>query len=257
MTAPVLEISNLETFYGPVMALRGVSLQVPKGQIATILGANGAGKSTLLKTVSGVMEPRKGEILLDGEAIHGREPDAIVRAGIAHVPEGREVFPFLTVAENLLMGAFSRHDPATVRGDLDTVYDFFPALKERRGQPAGTLSGGQQQMLAIGRGLMARPKIMLLDEPSLGLSPILIGEIFSIITRLNAEMGVTMLLVEQNAHAALNVAGHGYVLEIGRIVMDGEAGRLLESEDIREFYLGMGGETQRGPKRWKRRKTWR
>ena len=257
MTAPVLEISNLETFYGPVMALRGVSLQVPKGQIATILGANGAGKSTLLKTVSGVMEPRKGEILLDGEAIHGREPDAIVRAGIAHVPEGREVFPFLTVAENLLMGAFSRHDPATARGDLDTVYDYFPALGERRGQPAGTLSGGQQQMLAIGRGLMARPKIMLLDEPSLGLSPILIGEIFSIITRLNAEMGVTMLLVEQNAHAALNVAGHGYVLEIGRIVMDGEAGRLLESEDIREFYLGMGGETQRGPKRWKRRKTWR
>ncbi len=257
MTNTVLEINNLETFYGPIMALRGVSLKVQEGQIATILGANGAGKSTLLKTISGVMDPEKGDILLDGKPIQRQDPDRIVRSGIAHVPEGREVFPFLTVAENLNMGAYTRKDTAGIASDIEMVYDYFPILGERRDQQAGTLSGGQQQMLAIGRGLMTKPRVMLLDEPSLGLSPLLIKEIFTIIRRLNKEMGVTMMLVEQNANVALNVADFGYVLEIGRIVMAGEADKLLASEDIQEFYLGVTGETQRAQKRWKRRKTWR
>lgn len=257
MSRAVLEINNLETFYGPIMALRGVSLAVEEGQIVTILGANGAGKSTLLKTVSGVMDPEKGEILLDGQPIQKRDPAKIVRAGVAHVPEGREVFPFLSVAENLMMGAYTRSDTAEIKRDQEMVYDYFPILGERRDQQAGTMSGGQQQMLAIGRGLMARPRVMLLDEPSLGLSPLLIKEIFAIIRRLNAEQGVTMMLVEQNASVALNVADFGYVLEIGRIVMAGEADKLQGSEDIQEFYLGVTGDTQRGQKRWKRRKTWR
>jgi branched-chain amino acid transport system ATP-binding protein len=257
MSTPVLEIRNLETFYGPIMALRGVSLDVNEGQIVTILGANGAGKSTLLKTISGVMDPEKGEIRLDGRPIQKQDPDKIVRSGIAHVPEGREVFPFLTVAENLMMGAYTRNDSDGIREDMETVYKYFPILRERRDQQAGTLSGGQQQMLAIGRGLMTKPRVMLLDEPSLGLSPLLIKEIFGIVRRLNREMGVTMILVEQNANAALKMADYGYVLEIGRIVMAGEAKKLQESEDIQEFYLGVTGDTQRGQKRWKRRKTWR
>ena len=257
MSRPVLEINNLETFYGPIMALRGVSLKVSEGQIVTILGANGAGKSTLLKTISGVMDPEKGEVLLDGAPIQKQDPDRIVRAGVAHVPEGREVFPFLTVAENLAMGAYTRSDHAEIRRDTDIVYQYFPILSERRNQQAGTLSGGQQQMLAIGRGLMTKPRVMLLDEPSLGLSPLLIKEIFTIIRRLNKEMGVTMMLVEQNANVALNVADYGYVLEIGRIVMADEANKLQASEDIQEFYLGVTGDSQRGQKRWKRRKTWR
>jgi branched-chain amino acid transport system ATP-binding protein len=255
-TEIVLEVRNVETFYGAVMALRGVSLEVHRGDIVTILGANGAGKSTLLKTISGVMEPEKGQILLNGEEIQGMEPDRIVARGVAHVPEGREVFPFLTVEENLRMGAYVRRD-GEIERDLDMVYRYFPILKERVRQQAGYLSGGQQQMLAIGRGLMARPKILLLDEPSLGLSPILIREIFGIIRRLNDEQGVTMMLVEQNAHVALETADFGYVLELGRIVMAGEASRLQQSEDVQEFYLGVQGATQRGQKRWKRRKTWR
>lgn len=254
--SPVLEVRNVETFYGPIMAIRGVSLEVPKGKIVTILGANGAGKTTLLKTVSGVMDPEKGQILLNGEEIQGREPDQIVREGVAHVPEGREVFPFLSVEDNLMMGAFTRTDDE-IASDIQMVFDYFPVLLERRNQAAGTLSGGQQQMLAMGRGLMARPQILLLDEPSLGLSPILVQEIFSIVKRLNEEQSVTMMLVEQNARVALNAAHFGYVLELGRIVMAGEAQKLLASEDIQEFYLGVQGETQRGQKRWKRRKTWR
>ena len=254
--SPVLEVRNVETFYGPIMAIRGVSLEVPEGQIVTILGANGAGKTTLLKTVSGVMDPEKGQILLNGEEIQGREPDQIVREGVAHVPEGREVFPFLSVEDNLMMGAFTRTDDE-ITSDIQMVFDYFPVLLERRNQAAGTLSGGQQQMLAMGRGLMARPQILLLDEPSLGLSPILVQEIFSIVKRLNEEQSVTMMLVEQNARVALNAAHFGYVLELGRIVMAGEAQKLLASEDIQEFYLGVQGETQRGQKRWKRRKTWR
>ncbi len=253
---PVLEVRNVETFYGAVMAIRGVSLEVHQGQIVTILGANGAGKTTLLKTISGVMDPEKGKIILNGEEIQGREPDRIVRLGIAHVPEGREVFPFLSVEENLKMGAFTRSDNG-VSDDIEMVYRYFPILKERRNQQSGYLSGGQQQMLAIGRGLMARPKILLLDEPSLGLSPILVQEIFTIIRRLNKEQGVTMMLVEQNAKVALETAHFGYVMEVGRIVMGASAEQLLASEDIQEFYLGVQGETQRAQKRWKRRKTWR
>jgi branched-chain amino acid transport system ATP-binding protein len=253
----ILEVRNLETFYGPVMALRGVSIEVPEGQIVTILGANGAGKTTLMKTVSGALAPHKGIIQFRGERIDGKEPDVLVQKGLAHVPEGREVFPFLSVAENLAMGAYTRRDKAEVARDVEMVYDYFPILKERRSQSAGTLSGGQQQMLSIGRGLMSRPALMLLDEPSLGLSPLLVQEIFTIVRRLNKEQGVTILLVEQNAQVALQTADYGYVLEIGRIVMAGSAEKLLNSDDIREFYLGHGTGGDRGEKRWKRKKTWR
>ncbi|MEL6126787.1 MAG: ABC transporter ATP-binding protein [Pseudomonadota bacterium] len=253
----VLSVRNVETFYGPIMALRGVSIDVPEGQIVTILGANGAGKTTLMKTVSGALDPEKGTVSFLGEEVQGREPDEMVRLGLSHVPEGREVFPFLSVEENLQMGAYTRRDRAGVPGDMDIVYEYFPVLRDRRAQQAGTLSGGQQQMLAIGRGLMARPRLMLLDEPSLGLSPLLVQEIFGIIKRLNAEQGVTMLLVEQNAQVALETAHFGYVLEIGRIVMAGSSDRLLASEDIQEFYLGATAAGERGQKRWKRKKTWR
>lgn len=253
----VLSVRNVETFYGPIMALRGVSIDVPEGQIVTILGANGAGKTTLMKTVSGALDPEKGTVSFLGEEVQGREPDEMVRLGLAHVPEGREVFPFLSVEENLQMGAYTRRDRAGLPGDMDIVYEYFPVLRDRRAQQAGTLSGGQQQMLAIGRGLMARPRLMLLDEPSLGLSPLLVQEIFGIIKRLNAEQGVTMLLVEQNAQVALETAHFGYVLEIGRIVMAGSSDRLLASEDIQEFYLGATAAGERGQKRWKRKKTWR
>ena len=210
-----------------------------------------------MKTISGVMDPEKGQVLLEGREIQGSDPDKVVRAGVAHVPEGREVFPFLTVRENLMMGAYTRKDRQNVEDDIDMVFSYFPILKERSEQQAGTMSGGQQQMLAIGRGLMTRPKVMLLDEPSLGLSPILVQEIFTIIKRLNEEQGVTMMLVEQNANVALKAAHYGYVLEIGRIVMAGEASKLLASDDIQEFYLGNTGDSQRGQKRWKRKKTWR
>jgi branched-chain amino acid transport system ATP-binding protein len=236
----ILDVRNLETFYGPVMALRGVSIEVPEGQIVTILGANGAGKTTLMKTVSGALTPHKGAIYFHGERIDGKEPDVLVKKGLAHVPEGREVFPFLNVAENLAMGAYTRRDKAEIARDVEMVYEYFPILKERRQQSAGTLSGGQQQMLSIGRGLMSRPALMLLDEPSLGLSPLLVQEIFTIVRRLNKEQGVTILLVEQNAQVALQTADFGYVLEIGRIVMAGTAEKLLNSDDIREFYLGHG-----------------
>ena len=258
MTQPLLQIDNLESFYGPIMAIRGVSLRVQEGQIVTVLGANGAGKTTLLKTVSGVMDPEKGTVRLNGEEIQGIDADAIVRRGIVHVPEGREIFPLMSVAENIAMGAYTRRDRAGIAEDTELVYSYFPILKERRNQRAGTLSGGQQQMLAIGRGLMARPKIMLLDEPSLGLSPLLTQEIFEIIVRLNKEQKVTMMLVEQNARVALDAADYGYVMELGRIVMDDRAEVLAASKDIQEFYLGVSQEqNQRGQRRWKQRKTWR
>ncbi len=253
----LLRIDNLESFYGPIQALRGVSLAVSKGEIVTVLGANGAGKTTLLKTISGVMNPEKGTVALDGRDVTGAEPDSLVRAGLVHVPEGREIFPLLSVAENLAMGAYTRNDAADVRRDRDMVLGYFPILGERLAQRAGTLSGGQQQMLAIGRGLMARPRVMLLDEPSLGLSPLLTQEIFAIIARLNAEQKVTMMLVEQNAHVALEVAHQGYVLELGRIVMAGAAEKLRQSRDVQEFYLGQHQESARGQRRWKQRKTWR
>lgn len=251
----LLEVRNVETFYGAIMALRGVSIDVEEGEIVTILGANGAGKTTLMKTIAGLMDPEKGKITFDGAPITGLEPDRIVARGLSLVPEGREVFPYLTVEENLRLGAYTRKGGQAE--DLALVYSYFPILKEHQRQAAGFLSGGQQQMLAIGRGLMARPRLMLLDEPSLGLSPLLTQEIFAIIARLNAEQGVTMLVVEQNAHIALATAHKGYVLETGRIVMAGDAETLRNSEDIQEFYLGKSDAGARGQKRWKRRKTWR
>lgn len=257
MSAPVLELRNIETYYGPIMAIRGVSLRVDKGEIVTVLGANGAGKTTLLKTASGALDSRKGQVMFNGAEIQCKDPDWVARQGIAHVPEGREVFPFLTVSENLAMGAYNRRDYSAIASDVETVFDYFPALRTLSDHLACYLSGGQQQMLAIARGFMARPKLLLLDEPSLGLSPILVSEIFEIITRLNREQGLTILLVEQNANAALRVSARGYVMEVGGIVMDGASEQLLESEDIKEFYLGKKDEGVRGRRRWKKRKTWR
>ena len=257
MAEALLTVNNIETYYGPIMALRGVSFFVPAGAIVTILGANGAGKTTILKTVSGVMDPQKGSVTLEGRAIHGLDPDRVARLGLSHVPEGREVFPFLSVRENLRMGAYARRDAAAVAQDLEMVNEYFPVLAARAEQRAGSLSGGEQQMLAIGRALMARPKVMLLDEPSLGLAPKLVKDIFEIIGRINRERGVTVLLVEQNANLALQTADYGYVLELGRIVMEDTCERLLQKDDIREFYLGLKESSVRGTRRWKRKKTWR
>ena len=257
MSEPILKIRNIESFYGPIMAIRGVSLDVHEGRVVSILGANGAGKTTLMKTVSGVMDPEKGTITFDGKDIQGSEPHKVVQQGIVHVPEGREVFPLLTVDENLSLGAYTSNDKGQIEHDRELVFSYFPILKERRNQEAGTLSGGQQQMLAIGRGLMANPRIMLLDEPSLGLSPLLVQEIFAILKRLNEEQNMTMMLVEQNASAALELAHDGYVMEVGRIVMDGTAEQLMASEDIQNFYLGVQEEGERENRRWKRKKTWR
>ena len=257
MAAALLTVNNVETYYGPIMALRGVSFAVPAGAIVTILGANGAGKTTILKTVSGVMDPQKGTVTLEGRPIHGLDPDRVARLGLSHVPEGREVFPFLSVRENLRMGAYTRRDADGVARDLEMVVDYFPVLSARAEQRAGSLSGGEQQMLSIARALMARPKVMLLDEPSLGLAPKLVKDIFDIIRRINRERGVTVLVVEQNANIALHTADYGYVLELGRIVMEDTCERLLEKDDIREFYLGLKESSVRGTRRWKRKKTWR
>ena len=257
MSEPILRVSNLETYYGPIMAIRGVSFDVPTGSIVTILGANGAGKTTVLKTACGVMDPQKGTVMFAGREIQCMDPDKVMRLGISHVPEGREVFPFLSVRENLRMGAYTRKDPDGVARDLETVFGYFPVLKERADQRAGSLSGGEQQMLAISRALMGRPRLMLLDEPSLGLSPKLVKAIFDIIVRINRERGVTILLVEQNANMALQTAEFGYVLELGRIVMADTCARLLQKEDIKEFYLGIKDQGARGQRRWKKRKTWR
>ncbi len=254
---PILKVSNVETYYGPIMAIRGVSFDVPKSGIVTILGANGAGKTTVLKSICGVMDPQKGSVVFEGREIQRMDPDRVMRLGISHVPEGREVFPFLTVRENLRMGAYTRRDADGVAKDLEAVFGYFPVLKERSEQRAGSLSGGEQQMLAISRALMSRPRLMLLDEPSLGLSPKLVAEIFDIVVRINRERGVTILLVEQNANMALKVADFGYVLEVGRIVMADTCARLLEKEDIKEFYLGIKDQGARGQRRWKKRKTWR
>jgi branched-chain amino acid transport system ATP-binding protein len=257
MPEALLSVSNVETSYGPIMALRGVSFTVPAGAIVTILGANGAGKTTILKTVSGVMDPQKGSVTLAGRPIHGLDPDRVARLGLSHVPEGREVFPFLTVRENLRMGAYTRRDADGMARDLEMVTEYFPVLAARAAQYAGSLSGGEQQMLAIARALMARPKVMLLDEPSLGLAPKLVKDIFEIIRRINRERGVTVLVVEQNANIALHTADYGYVLELGRIVMEDTCERLLGKDDIREFYLGLKESSVRGTRRWKRKKTWR
>jgi branched-chain amino acid transport system ATP-binding protein len=253
----MLALTNVESAYGPIKAIRGVSLKVRRGEIATVLGSNGAGKSTILKTISGIIDPRKGTVVFDGADITARDPALIVQQGLSHVPEGREVFPLLSVHDNLMMGAYTRRDRDAVAKDVEAVYGYFPILRERSGQDAGLLSGGQQQMLAISRALMAAPSLMLLDEPSLGLSPLLTREIFEIVVRINRERGTTLLVVEQNANMALNVADYGYVLENGRIVMEDSCERLREKDDIKEFYLGMKEAGARGERRWKKKKTWR
>ncbi len=254
---PLLELLNVESAYGPIKAIRGVSLKVRRGEIATVLGSNGAGKTTILKTISGILDPRKGSVNFKGQPITAQDPALIVQEGLVHVPEGREVFPLLSVRDNLLMGAYTRRDRDGVARDLETVFGYFPILRERASQDAGLLSGGQQQMLAISRALMAAPDLILLDEPSLGLSPKLTKEIFEIVVRINREQGVTILLVEQNANMALNASDYGYVLENGRIVMEDSCARLREKDDIREFYLGMKDAGQRGERRWKKKKNWR
>ena len=257
MSDALLTLANVESAYGPVRAIRGVSLSVPKGGIVTVLGANGAGKTTILKTISGIIDPQKGSITFKGEAIQRKDPADIVRRGICHVPEGREVFPLLSVHDNLIMGAYTRKDRDAVQRDMEKVYGYFPILKERAKQDAGLLSGGQQQMLAISRAIMGQPEMMLLDEPSLGLSPKLTQEIFDIVVRINRERGTTLLLVEQNASMALSVADYGYVLEVGRIVMEDTCERLREKDDIKEFYLGVKEAGARGERRWKKKKVWR
>jgi branched-chain amino acid transport system ATP-binding protein len=257
MSDVVLQLLNVESAYGPIKAIRGVSLQVRQGEIATVLGSNGAGKTTILKTISGIIDPRKGSIEFQGRDITAKDPAHIVQQGLSHVPEGREVFPLLSVRDNLLMGAYTRQDRDGVARDIETVFGYFPILRERATQDAGLLSGGQQQMLAISRAIMAAPQLILLDEPSLGLSPKLTKEIFEIVVRINRERGTTILLVEQNANMALNASDHGYVLENGRIVMEDSCERLREKEDIKEFYLGVKDEGVRGERRWKKKKTWR
>lgn len=255
----LLDIKNIETYYGLIYAIRGASLTVEEGTVTAILGNNGAGKSTILKTVMGLIEdqPDKGAIEYMGRRIDGMDTEDIVQLGISYVPEGREVFEELSVRENLLMGAYTRKDKLGIEGDLERMYEYFPVLRERETQWAGTLSGGEQQMLAIARGLMTRPRLLLLDEPSLGLSPILVKEIFKIIRTINDE-GVTILLVEQNARMALNVSHVGLILENGRFVMKGKSEDLKEDKDVKEFYMGVRSEASlKGYQRWKRKKAWR
>jgi branched-chain amino acid transport system ATP-binding protein len=263
---PLLSVNNIEVIYDHViLVLKGVSLQVPEGGIVALLGANGAGKSTTLKAISALLGTERGDVTKGsveflGETIHRRDPAEVVRRGIVQVMEGRHVFEHLTVEENLLAGAYTRRGGVSTRRDLDLVYGYFPRLRERQGVPAGYVSGGEQQMLAIGRALMARPKLVLLDEPSMGLAPMLVAEIFEIVGRLNREEGVAVLLAEQNAAVALRLAQHAYVMENGRIVLDGDRQTISDNEDIKEFYLGLSGVGQRKSyrdvKHYKRRKRW-
>jgi branched-chain amino acid transport system ATP-binding protein len=235
----MLELRNVETFYGNIMALKGISLSVSEGEIITLIGANGAGKSTTLMTVCGLVPARRGDILFMGRPIGRMEPHEIVALGISQVPEGRRIFPLLTVTENLDMGAFLRKDKADIARDMEYIFSLFPILKERRHQQGGTLSGGEQQMLAISRALMARPRLLLLDEPSLGLAPIFVQLIFRMIEKINEENRTTILLVEQNANMALKIAHRGYVMENGRITLEGAAASLLDNEDVKRAYLGL------------------
>ena len=263
---PILSVNNIEVVYDHViLVLKGVSLDVPNGRIVALLGANGAGKSTTLKAISNLLSAERGEvtkgtILFDGTEVHRLNPNELVRRGCIQVMEGRHCFGHLTVEENLLTGAYTRRDgQAAIRRDLDLVYSYFPRLSERCGATAGYISGGEQQMCAIGRALMSRPKMILLDEPSMGLAPQLVEEIFEIVQRLNAQERVSFLLAEQNTHMALRFASYGYILENGRVVLDGEAAALRENEDVKEFYLGIAEgrrKSFREGKHYRRRKRW-
>jgi len=235
----MLEIKNLDTYYGNIQALHGVNITVDEGEIITLIGANGAGKTTTLMSISGIVAPKRGEIIFDGKKISGERPDNIVQMGLSHVPEGRHIFPYLTVMENLDLGAFLRKDHAVIKKDIEYVFGLFPRLKERRNQQGGTLSGGEQQMLAISRALMARPRLLLLDEPSLGLAPLIVKQIFDIIKYINEENGTTIFLVEQNANLALKVANRGYVMENGHITLVDSAKNLLVNEEVKKAYLGI------------------
>ena len=235
----MLKLSNVESYYGNIRALKGIDIEVSEGEIITLIGANGAGKTTTLMSICGVVPPRHGEILFMGRPIHDMSPDQIVALGISQVPEGRRIFPFLTVAENLDMGAFLRKDKDGIKKDIEYIYELFPILAERRNQAGGTLSGGEQQMLAISRALMARPRLLLMDEPSLGLAPLVIRRIFGIIEKINTENRTTIFLVEQNANLALKIAHRGYVMENGRILLTDAARNLLSNEQVKKAYLGL------------------
>ena len=235
----MLELKNLQTFYGNIHALKDVSMKVSEGEIITLIGANGAGKTTTLMSICGIVPPRSGDILFMGKPIHELSPNEIVSLGISQVPEGRRIFPYLTVMENLDMGAFLRSDKDRIKRDMDYIFELFPILAERRHQAGGTLSGGEQQMLAISRGLMARPMLLLMDEPSLGLAPLVVKQIFEIIKKINVENNTTIFLVEQNANLALKVAHRGYVMETGRITLTDSAEKLLADEKVKKAYLGL------------------
>lgn len=235
----MLKIENIQTFYGNIQALQDVSIEINEGEIITLIGANGAGKSTTLMSISGLEPARHGKITFEGQDITHMDPDKIVQLGIIQVPEGRRIFPFLTVTENLDMGAFLRNDKEEIKKDIEYVFDLFPLLRERRNQPGGTLSGGEQQMLAISRAIMAKPKLLLLDEPSLGLAPIIVQQIMAIIKKINIEQKTTIFLVEQNANLALKLADRGYVMETGRITLSDTAKKLRENDDVRKAYLGI------------------
>ncbi|HOJ09326.1 MAG TPA: ABC transporter ATP-binding protein [Clostridiales bacterium] len=233
----MLEINNIDVYYGVIHALKNVSLKVRKGEIVTLIGANGAGKTTTLRTISGLIKPAKGSVFFNSEKISGISAQEIVKKGLSHVPEGRRIFPDMTVMENLELGAFLRNDKIGIKSDLENIYSRFPILKKRKRQNAGTLSGGEQQMLAIGRALMSKPKLLLMDEPSMGLAPLLVNEIFSIIKEING-LGTTILLVEQNANLALSIAHRAYVIETGSVVLEGSGKELAKSEEIKKAYLG-------------------
>lgn len=235
----MLKLEKINTFYGNIHALKDVSIEISKGEIITLIGANGAGKTTTLMSISGLVPPRSGEIFFMGKPIHNMNANKIVALGICQVPEGRRIFPYLTVAENMDMGAFLRNDKDNIKKDMEYIFELFPILAQRRHQAGGTLSGGEQQMLAISRALMARPKLLLMDEPSLGLAPLIVKQIFEIIRKINKEQKTTIFLVEQNANLALKVAHRGYVMENGRITLSDFSGRLLANEDVKKAYLGL------------------
>jgi branched-chain amino acid transport system ATP-binding protein len=262
----MLKLNNVEVIYDDViLVLKGMSMEAKEGEITVLLGANGAGKTTSLKAISGLLKSEEGEVTdgaieFMGQKINNKDAEDIVRMGIIQIMEGRRIFKDLTVTENLMAGAYTRKDTKNIKGDIDTVFGYFPKLKDRRNQVAGYMSGGEQQMLAIGRALMGRPKLMLLDEPSLGLAPLLVKEIFEIVQKINREEKTTILLVEQNANMALSIGSYGYVMEMGKVVLDGECAKLRENEDVKEFYLGLSevGEKKsfKDAKHYKRRKRW-